>query len=210
MIAKNITDKILVLVAVASLLPVSLLQASEENEDLIYQPVIKTSSLAQDEVEEQYFRYTFRLGQLMPQNAEFKPHVSGGVDFILPQGWYAGAELNYATWDSQVLANDKLTEKFNDTLILSLAAGYELLQGSAYIVEGMTLPWQLSVQLNVGNQLLGGDQARYVALSSAWKVNYDKFFAGVEWRGFTTNHSYLRKYSMNEGREWSVLFGAYF
>jgi hypothetical protein len=184
------------------LLLTSLVQA--EVEELIYQPRVLSPELKSElDLTENKWQLGLKLGQSLPENQDASSKVGIAVNYLIWDKWYAVAHIDLNEW--QITPNS--TES---AIAWSVGAGYSVLQGAAYIIEGLTLPWQMYTELNVGEQILDQVSSNIASGAIGWQLSNDKNYAALEWRYFQINDNRLKKLDSDKGYEWSITFGKYF
>lgn len=178
--------------------------AYAESEELIYQPKVLSPELKSDlDVEEYKWLLGVKLGQLLPENTESQHTLGVSANYLVWDKWYAAAQVDVNEW--------QLTPNSTESAIAwSAGAGYSVLQGAAYITDGLTLPWQMYAQLNAGEQFLKSTSSTFVSAALGWQLSNDKNFAAIEWRHFQFNDDRLKQLGSDRGYEWSIKFGRYF
>lgn len=172
--------------------------------ELIYQPKVLSPELESDlDVEEQKWLLGMRLGQILPENSTAKGKIGASVDYLIWDKWYAAAEIDLNEWQ---LAPGST----KSAIAWSVGAGYSVLQGAAYITDGLTLPWQMYLQANTGEQVLKSVSSTFASGSMGWQLSKDNNFAAIEWRYFQFNDERLKQLGTDRGYEWSLNFGRYF
>jgi len=74
----------------------------------------------------------------------------------------------------------------------------------------LTLPWNVYLELGVGEQLLDQDSGNFTSGAMGWQLSNDNNYAALEWRYFQINDDRLKQIDSAKGYEWSVTFGKYF
>lgn len=178
--------------------------AQAEVDELIYQPKILAPELKSElDVEEYEWLVGLKMGQLLAENTHASAKYGMSASYLVWDQWYANAQLELNNW--------QLTPNSTESAIAwSVGAGYSMLQGAAYITNGLTLPWQMYAQLNVGEQVLKQKSSTFASSALGWQLSNDNNYAALEWRYFHLNDDRLRQLDSNKGYEWSIIFGRYF
>jgi hypothetical protein len=192
---KRVTLSLLLLIA-------SNVQA--EVDDLIYQPKVLSPELKSDmDLEEHRWQLGLKLGQMLPANQNSSSKVGISANYLIWDKWYAAFNVDMNEW--------QLTPKATESAIAwSLGAGYSVLQGAAYITDGLTLPWQLYLELGVGEHVLDQASSNFATSAMGWQLSNDNNYAALEWRYFQINDERLQQIDSDKGYEWSITFGKYF
>ncbi len=177
---------------------------SQSHNTLIYQPKVLSPELKSDlDVTEYKWLIGFKVGQLLPEYSESKGSIGISANYLVWDKWYAAAQLDVNEW--QLTPNST-----KSAIAWSAGAGYSILQGAAYITDGLTLPWQVYVQLNMGEQILKSVSSTFASGALGWQLSNDNNFAAIEWRHFQFNDARLKQLGSDRGYEWSIKFGRYF
>jgi len=189
---------------IALLFVLSMGSSYAEVDELIYQPQILSPELKSDlDVEEYKWLLGLKLGQLLPENSDSSSKLGISANYLIWEQWYATAQIDLNNW--------QLTPNTTESAIAwSVGAGYSVLQGAAYITDGLTLPWQMYAQLNVGEQLLKQSSSTFASGALGWQLSNDNNYAALEWRHFQINDDRLKQLDSDKGYEWSITFGKYF
>lgn len=171
---------------------------------LIYQPKVLSPELKSDlDVTEYKWLLGIKLGQLLPEYSPSTHSIGISANYLIDDRWYAAVQLDVNEW--------QLTpDSTKSAIAWSVGTGYSILQGAAYITEGLTLPWQAYVQLNVGEQVLKSVSSTFASGALGWQLSNDNNFAAIEWRHFQFNDDRLKQLGSDRGYEWSIKFGRYF
>jgi hypothetical protein len=175
-----------------------------EVDGLIYQPKVLSPELKSDmDLAEYKWRLGLKLGQMLPANQSSSGKVGISANYLIWDKWYAAANVDLNEW--------QITPKTTESAIAwSLGAGYSVLQGAAYITDGLTLPWQLYLELGVGEQMLDQASSSFATGAIGWQLSNDNNYAALEWRYFQINDDRLQQIESDKGYEWSITFGKYF
>jgi len=175
-----------------------------EVEDLIYQPKVLSPELKSDmDLEEYKWQLGLKFGQMLPANQDGSGKFGISANYLIWDKWYAAVNLDLNEW--------QITPKTTESAIAwSVGAGYSVLQGAAYITDGLTLPWDIYLELGVGEQLLDQDSGNFASGAMGWQLSNDNNYAALEWRYFQINDDRLKQIDSAKGYEWSVTFGRYF
>jgi len=172
--------------------------------ELIYQPKVlipeKKSNL--DVVEYQWL-LGISAGQTLVENQDHSFTYAISANYLIWQQWYAAAQLSQKEWQLS-------HETSKSAMVWSVGAGYSVLEGSAYITDGLTLPWQMYTEVMVGEQALGGSSASYVDGALGWQLHKNNTYAALEWRYFSIDDERLQQIDSDKGYQWSLEFGRYF
>ncbi len=189
---------------IALLFVLSMGSSYAEVDELIYQPKILSPELKSDlDVEEYKWLLGLKLGQLLAENSDSSSKLGISANYLIWEQWYATAQIDLNEW--------QLTPNTTESAIAwSVGAGYSVLQGAAYITDGLTLPWQMYAQLNVGEQLLKQSSSTFASGALGWQLSNDNNYAALEWRHFQINDDRLKQLDSDKGYEWSITFGKYF
>lgn len=189
---------------IALLFVLSMGSSYAEVDELIYQPKILSPELKSDlDVEEYKWLLGLKLGQLLAENSDSSSKLGISANYLIWEQWYATAQIDLNNW--------QLTPNTTESAIAwSVGAGYSVLQGAAYITDGLTLPWQMYAQLNVGEQLLKQSSSTFASGALGWQLSNDNNYAALEWRHFQINDDRLKQLDSDKGYEWSITFGKYF
>jgi hypothetical protein len=192
---KRVTISFLLLIATS---------VQAEVDDLIYQPKVLSPELKSDmDLEEYRWQLGVKLGQLLPAHQNSSSKVGISANYLIWDKWYAAVNVDLNEW--------QLTPKATESAIAwSLGAGYSVLQGAAYITDGLTLPWQLYLELGVGEHVLDQASSNFATSAMGWQLSNDNNYAALEWRYFQINDERLQQIDSNKGYEWSITFGKYF
>ncbi len=173
-------------------------------DELIYQPKILSPELKSElDVEEFKWLLGLKVGQLLAENSDSSSKFGISANYLIWEQWYANAEIDLNEW--------QLTPNTTESAIAwSVGAGYSVLQGAAYITDGLTLPWQMYAQLNVGEQSLKQESSTFASGAFGWQLSNDNNYAALEWRYFQINDDRLKQLDSDKGYEWSIIFGKYF
>ena len=173
-------------------------------DELIYQPKILSPELKSElDVEEFKWLLGLKVGQLLAENSDSSSKFGISANYLIWEQWYANAEIDLNEW--------QLTPNTTESAIAwSVGAGYSVLQGAAYITDGLTLPWQMYAQLNVGEQSLKQASSTFASGALGWQLSNDNNYAALEWRHFQINDDRLKQLNSDKGYEWSITFGKYF
>lgn len=184
-----------------------LLVCSESNgsdAELIYEPKVLSpvgnKSLA---VEEYKWLLGVSAGQSIVENQDHLFTYGISANYLIWQRWYASARISQKEW---ILDGGEQ----ESAVAWSLGAGYNVLEGAAYIAEGLTLPWQMYAEMMVGEQSLGGKAGSYIDGALGWQLNKDNNYAAIEWRYFSIDDTRLQQINSDKGYQWSLEFGRYF
>lgn len=175
-----------------------------EVDGLIYQPKVLSPELKSDmDLAEYKWQLGLKLGQMLPANQSSSGKVGISANYLIWDKWYAAANIDLNEW--------QITPKTTESAIAwSLGAGYSVLQGAAYITDGLTLPWQLYLELGVGEQMLDQASSSFATGAIGWQLSNDNNYAALEWRYFQINDDRLQQIESDKGYEWSITFGKYF
>ncbi|MFT4907271.1 MAG: hypothetical protein ACI978_001349 [Oleispira sp.] len=175
-----------------------------EVDGLIYQPKVLSPELKSDmDLAEYKWQLGLKLGQMLPANQSSSGKVGISANYLIWDKWYAAANVDLNEW--------QITPKTTESAIAwSLGAGYSVLQGAAYITDGLTLPWQLYLELGVGEQMLDQASSSFATGAIGWQLSNDNNYAALEWRYFQINDDRLQQIESDKGYEWSITFGKYF
>jgi hypothetical protein len=175
-----------------------------EIDTLIYQPKILSPELKSDlDVDEHEWLLGLKIGQMLAENSGATSKFGVSANYLVAEQWYAVLQLDLNEW--------QLTPSTTESAIAwSVGAGYSVLQGAAYITDGLTLPWQLYAQLNVGEQTLNRMSSTFASGAVGWQFSNDNNYTAFEWRHFQINDDRLKQLDSNKGYEWSIIFGSYF
>jgi hypothetical protein len=178
--------------------------AQAEVDALIYQPKVLSPELKSEmDLEEYKWQVGVKLGQLLPENHNNSGKLGISANYLVWDKWYAAINLDLNEW--------QLTPNATESAIAwSLGAGYSMLQGAAYITDGLTLPWQMYFELGVGEQILDQDSGNFTSGALGWQLSNNNNYAALEWRYFQINDDRLIQIKSDKGYEWSVTFGKYF
>jgi len=182
----------------------SAMSAHADVDTLIYQPKILSPELKSDlDVAEYKWLLGLKLGQMLPENSDSSSKIGFSANYLIWEQWYATAQIDLNEW--------QLTPNTTESAIAwSVGAGYSVLQGAAYITDGLTLPWQMYAQLNVGEQSLKQASSTFASGALGWQLSNDNNYAALEWRHFQINDDRLKQLNSDKGYEWSITFGKYF
>jgi len=180
------------------------MSAQAEIDELIYQPKILSPELKSDlDVDEHKWLLGLKIGQLLAENSDSSSKFGVSANYLVWEQWYAAAQIDLNEW--------QLTPNTTESAIAwSVGAGYSVLQGAAYITDGLTLPWQMYAQLNVGEQTLKQKSSNFASGALGWQLSNDNNYAALEWRHFQINDDRLKQLDSDKGYEWSIIFGKYF
>lgn len=180
------------------------MSAQAEIDELIYQPKILSPELKSDlDVDEHKWLLGLKIGQLLAENSGSSSKFGVSANYLVWEQWYAAAQIDLNEW--------QLTPNTTESAIAwSVGAGYSVLQGAAYITDGLTLPWQMYAQLNVGEQTLKQKSSNFASGALGWQLSNDNNYAALEWRHFQINDDRLKQLDSDKGYEWSINFGKYF
>ncbi len=175
-----------------------------EVDELIYQPKVLSPELKSElDVEEYKWRLGLKIGQLLAENSSSSTKFGVSANYLIWDQWYAAAQIDLNEW--------QLTPDTTESAIAwSVGAGYSMLQGAAYITDGLTLPWEMYLQLDVGEQTLKQRSSTFASGAIGWQLSNDNNYAALEWRHFQTNDDRLKQIDSDKGYEWSIIFGRYF
>jgi hypothetical protein len=178
--------------------------AQAEVDELIYQPKVLSPELKSElDLEEYKWQLGVKLGQLLTGNQDSRAKVGISANYLIWDKWYAAVNLDLNEW--------QLTPKGTESAIAwSLGAGYSVLQGAAYITDGLTLPWQAYLEFGVGEQILDNKSGNFTSGALGWQLSNNNNYAALEWRYFQINDDRLIQIKSDKGYEWSVTFGKYF
>lgn len=178
--------------------------AQAEIDELIYQPKILSPELKSDlDVDEHKWLLGLKIGQMLAENSGSSSKFGVSANYLVWEQWYAAAQIDLNEW--------QLTPNTTESAIAwSVGAGYSVLQGAAYITDGLTLPWQMYAQLNVGEQILKQKSSTFASGALGWQLSNDNNYAALEWRHFQINDDRLKQLDSDKGYEWSIIFGKYF
>jgi hypothetical protein len=178
--------------------------AQAQVDDLIYQPKVLSPELKSDmDLEEYKWQLGLKLGQLLPANQESSGKYGISANYLIWDKWYAAVNVDVNEW--------QITPKTTESAIAwSFGAGYSVLQGAAYITDGLTLPWQVYLELGVGEQILDQYSGNFTSGAMGWQLSNNNNYAALEWRYFQINDDRLKQIDSDKGYEWSVTFGKYF
>ena len=172
--------------------------------ELIYQPKVltpkKTSSL---DVEEYEWLLGGSLGQSLIESQTHSFTYAISANYLIWQQWYAAARISQKEWQLN-------NETSKSAIAWSVGAGYSVLEGAAYISDGLTLPWQMYTEVMVGEQVLDGSSASYVDGALGWQLYKNNIYAALEWRYFSVDDKRLQQIDSDKGYQWSIEFGRYF
>jgi hypothetical protein len=184
------------------LLLTSLVQA--DTEELIYQPRILSPELKSElDLTENNWQLGLKLGQSLAENQDVSSNMGIAANYLIWDKWYAAVHLDFKKW--------QITPDVTESAIAwSVGAGYSVLQGAAYITEGLTLPWQMYAELNVGEQVLDQVSSNIASGAIGWQLSDDNNYAALEWRYFQMNDNRLKQLDSDKGYECSITFGKYF
>jgi hypothetical protein len=178
--------------------------AHAQVDELIYQPKVLSPELKSElDVEEYKWRLGLKIGQMLAENSASSSKFGVSANYLVWDQWYASAQIDLNEW--QITPNTT-----DSAMAWSLGAGYSMLQGAAYITDGLTLPWQMYLQLDVGEQTLRQKSSTFASGAIGWQLSNDKNYAALEWRHFQTNDDRLKQLDSDKGYEWSIIFGRYF
>jgi hypothetical protein len=184
------------------LLLTGLVQADVE--DLIYQPKVLSPELKSAlDLTERTWQLGLKLGQHLPENQDSSTKFGIAANYLIWDKWYAALRLDLNEW--QITPNS--TES---AIAWSVGAGYSVLQGAAYITDGLTLPWQMYTELNIGEQTLEQVSSNIASGAIGWQLSNDNNYAALEWRYFQIDDTRLKQLDSDKGYEWSITFGKYF
>ena len=180
------------------------ISAHAEFDDLIYQPKVLSPELKSDmDLEEYKWQVDLKLGQMLAANQNSINKIGISANYLIWDKWYAAASLDVNKW--------QITPKTTKSAIAwSLGAGYSVLQGAAYITDGLTLPWQLYLELGVGEQVLDQATSNFASGAIGWQLSNDNNYVALEWRYFQINDERLKQLSSDKGYEWSISLGKFF
>lgn len=190
------------IIAVVLLLVWGQLQADEV--ELIYKPKVLSPEVDNAlDVEEYKWQLGFLVGQSMVENQDHSFSYGISANYLIWQQWYAAARLSQKELQQG-------PSKKESAIAWSLGAGYSVLEGAAYITDGLTLPWQMYTELMVGEQILDGKSNSYIDGALGWQLNKDNNYAAIEWRYFSVDDKRLQQIDSDKGYQWSLEFGRYF
>jgi hypothetical protein len=171
---------------------------------LIYQPKVLSPELKSDmDLAEYKWQLGLTLGQMLPANQNSSGKIGISANYLIWDKWYAAANIDVNEW--------QITPKTTESAIAwSLGAGYSVLQGAAYITDGLTLPWQLYLEMGVGEQMLDHASSSFATGAIGWQLSNDNNYAALEWRYFQINDDRLQQIESDKGYQWSITFGKYF
>ena len=179
-------------------------QIHAEEIELIYTPQVLSPEVNNAlDVDEYKWQVGLFLGQNMPENQSHKLSYGISANYLIWQQWYAAARISQKTF--QLAQNS--TES---AMVWSLGAGYNVLEGAAYIADGLTLPWRMYTEVMMGEQHLDGQGTNYVDGAIGWQLNKDNNYAAIEWRYYSVDDERLQQIDSNKGYQWSLEFGRYF
>ena len=179
-------------------------QANANEAELIYEPkILSPEDNNSLEVEEYKWLLGVSLGQSMVENQDHSLVYAISANYLIWQRWYASARVSQKEW---LLAG----EERKSAIAWSLGAGYNVLEGAAYITEGLTLPWQMYAEIMFGEQSLEGKAENYIDGALGWQLNKDNNYAAIEWRYFSIDDTRLQQINSDKGYQWSLEFGRYF
>jgi hypothetical protein len=190
------------MIAVVMLLVNVHIQADEV--ELIYKPKVLSPEIDNVlDVEEYKWQLGLLAGQSLVENQDHSLSYGISVNYLIWQQWYATARLSQKELQLEPGAKES-------AIAWSLGAGYSVLEGAAYITDGLTLPWQMYTEAMVGEQSLEGKAASYVEGAIGWQLNKDNNYAAIEWRYFSIDDKRLQQIDSDKGYQWSLEFGRYF
>lgn len=172
--------------------------------ELIYKPKVLSPEVNNAlDVDEYQWQLGLFAGQSMAENQNHALNYGISANYLIWQQWYAAARVSQNTF--------QLSQGSTESSIAwSLGAGYHVLEGAAYIANGLTLPWRMYAELMLGEQSLDGKPSNYVDGAIGWQLNKDNNYAAIEWRYFRVDDEQLRQIDSNKGYQWSLEFGRYF
>lgn len=178
--------------------------AKAETKALIYQPKILSPELKSDmDLKELKWQLGLTLGQVLPTSQNSSNKLGISANYLIWDKWYAAGNIGLSEW--------QITPKTTESAIAwSLGAGYSVLQGAAYITEGLTLPWQAYLELGIGEQVLDQTTSNLAFAALGWQLSNNNNYAALEWRYFQINDDRLKQINSDKGYEWSITFGKYF
>jgi hypothetical protein len=172
--------------------------------ELIYKPKVLSPEIDNAlDVEEYKWQLGLFAGQSMVENQDHAFSYGISANYLIWQQWYAAGRLS----QKELQKTGGIKES---AIAWSLGAGYNVLEGAAYITDGVTLPWQMYTEVMVGEQSLDGKSASYVDGAIGWQLNKDNNYAAIEWRYFSVDDKRLQQISSDKGYQWSLEFGRYF
>lgn len=178
--------------------------AQAEKDELIYQPKVLSPEVTSDlDLPEYRLQLGLKLGQLIAGNQDSRIKYGASVNYLIWDKWYSVVNVDVNEW--QIAPGT--TEL---AMAWSVGAGYTVLQGAAYIADGLTLPWSIYMELGVGEQILDQNSGNLVSSALGWQLSDDDNYAALEWRYFQINDERLIQIGSDKGYEWSVTFGKYF
>lgn len=173
-------------------------------EELIYQPKVLSPEVKNEtDLVEYKWQLGLRLGQLITGNQDSRGKYGISANYLISDKWYSVANIDMNEWQIAP-GNTELAVAW------SIGAGYNVLQGAAYITDSLTLPWNIYVELGVGEQMLDENFGNFTSGAVGWQLSDNDNYAALEWRYFQVNDDRLIKIGSDKGYEWSVTFGRYF
>jgi len=175
-----------------------------EDLELIYQPKVLTPEKKSNlDVVEYKWLLGISAGQSLIANQDHSFTYAISANYLIWQQWYAAARISQKEW--------QLSHETSESAIAwSLGAGYSVLEGAAYIADGLTLPWQMYTEVMVGEQALDGSSASYIDGALGWQLHKKNTYAALEWRYFSVDDKRLQQIDSDKGYQWSLEFGRYF
>ena len=174
-------------------------------EDLIYEPKVIQAELPESEqLHQRDWRAAFSFGQVIPTNLDAVAQYGLQTHYLISNRWYAIGELWYSDWEGQTDTD------LEPVTLVTGGIGFDLLQGSAKIKKGKTLPWTMYAQLHVGDHMMADYSGTYVGYALGWRLMKDDYFLGLETRRFNVDDHRLQAIHAEEGYQWLMQLGLYF
>lgn len=127
--------------------------------------------------------------------------------------WYWRAVLEYGRFNEVELRsrnNGVTLPAQQSALLVATGPGLALLRGSGQLFGGDFQPWQLGIELLVGDQFTGSSSGSYVGLGLDWQFQSVTWWGALDWRFYQVNDSLLQASGVAGGMQAGLIVGRYF
>lgn len=183
-----------------------------ENEQ-IYKPIVIENGLNDlEDVKTRQGMLGIGYANVLPENTVTSHRALINAKYLAGENWYWTGEFQTGVNNSSELVVDNVVYREKDEAVTryGLGAGYAFLHGNASFSGKITMPWQMTAELLVGQQQTAQTSGQYASMGLSTQLLGKRFWGALSLRQFNVGDERLKTLGSNWGTQWDILFGFWF